>query len=124
MGKIKDQNARGIGNNRRQKQKKSDTFHMEKRLAWKRLFDKTALMPSTEEELMCALDQLMGELEPENLSCDGEISRTAINQRLRAIRAEWREIEKKLGRKVSQDEAGDHYLINPKSYESYLNGKG
>ena len=67
-------------------------------------------MPETEDELMDALDVLCGELEPENLSCDGECSMTQIRARQRAIRGEWKEIEKKLGRKVSHDEACDHWL--------------
>ena len=110
MGKIQDQNARGIGNKRKKREKKSDTFYMEQRLARRRIFEKDAKMPETEDELMDALDHLTAELSPENLSCDGELSRTAINQKLRVIRGEWREIEKKIGRKVSEDEVEDRWL--------------
>ena len=110
MGKIKDQNSNGIGVGRKERQKKSDTFYMEQRLARRRIFEKDAKMPETKDELLDALDHLCAELSPENLSCDGELSRTAINQKLRAIKGEWKEIEKKLGRKVSQDEVEERWM--------------
>ena len=110
MGKIQNQNSKGIGNNRKERQKKSATFYMERRLAYRRIFDKSATMPETEEELMNSLDTLCNELSPENLSCDGELSLTAINKKFREIKAEWKEIEKKLGRKVSEDEVEDRLL--------------
>ena len=112
MKKIQEQNKLGIGIGKRKRQKKSSTHYMEKRLAYNRIFNKDAKMPETEDELMDALTVLCGELSPENLSCDGELSRTAINARLREIRAEWREIENKLGRKVSEDEAERHWMKN------------
>lgn len=113
MGKIQDQNAKGIGvGNRKKRTKKSDTYYMEKKLAWRKIFNKNAKMPETENELMNALGDLCGELSPENLSCDGELSRTGINTKLRAIKGEWKEIEKKLGRKVSEYEAEDHWMKN------------
>ena len=110
MGKIQVQNARGVGVGRKQRTKKSNTHYMEQRLAYRRIFDKTAKMPETEKEFMNALDILCGELEPENISCDGECSMTQIRARERAIRAEWREIERKMGRKVSYDQASDHWI--------------
>lgn len=110
MGKIKDQNSRGIGVGRKKRQKKSDTFYMEKRLAYRRAFDKTAQMPSTEKELMDSLERLCSDLSPENLSCDGELSRTAINRKYREIKGEWKEIEKKLGRKVTESEIEDAWM--------------
>jgi hypothetical protein len=112
MGKIKDQNSNGIGVGRKRKkrQPKSDTFYMEQRVARRRIFEPNVKMPETNDELLDALDTLCAELSPENLSCDGELSRTAINQRLRAIRGEWKEIEKKLGRKVSEDEIEERWL--------------
>ena len=112
MKKIQEQNANGIGNNRRSRTKRSATFHMEKRLAYRKIFNPDAKMPETEEELMSALDVLCGELSPENISCDGELSKTAIRKRASAIRAEWKEIERKLGRKVSEEEAENHWMSN------------
>jgi hypothetical protein len=110
MGKIQDQNNKGIGVGRKTRTKKSSTFYMERRLAYRKIFDADAKMPETEEELMKELDGLCGELSPENLSCDGEISSTQIRKKASAIRAEWKEIEKKLGRKVSEYEAESHWM--------------
>ena len=102
MKKIQEQNERGVGMGKRQK--RSATFHMEKRLAWNKLFNPDAKIPETEEELMKSLDVLCCELSPENLHCDGEISRSAAMKKASALRAEWKEIERKLGRKVSEEE--------------------
>ena len=76
----------------------------------KRIFNPDAKMPETEEELWDALDSLCMELSPENLSCDGELNRSEINVKLRAIRGEWGEIEKKLGYMVSEAEAESYGL--------------
>ena len=104
-------NERGLGVGKRNKrEKRSATFHMEKRLAYNKIFNPDAKMPETDEELMKALDVLCGELSPENLSCDGEISRSAMMKKASALRAEWNEVEKKLGRKVSEEEAENHWL--------------
>jgi len=110
MKKIQEQNKNGIGVGRRKRQKRSATFHMEKRLAYNKIFNPDAKMPETDEELMKALDVLCGELSPENLSCDGEISRSAMMKKASALRAEWKEVEKKLGRRVSEEEAENHWL--------------
>lgn len=110
MSKIKDQNKQGIGVGRKKRTTKPDNFYMEKKLAYDKIFNPEAKMPETETELMDALDRLLGELSPENLSCDGEISRTAINKKLVAIRGEWKEIEKKLGRKVPESIVEDYSL--------------
>jgi hypothetical protein len=104
MKKIQEQNKNGIGLGKRKRQKRSATFHMEKRVAWRKMFDPDAKMPETEKELMVALEELCNELSPENLFCDGEISRSAAMKKASALRAEWKEIEKKLGRKVSEEE--------------------
>lgn len=104
MKKIQEQNERGVGMGRRKRQKRSSTFHMERRLAYNKIFNPDSKMPETEEELMKALDVLCCELSPENLCCDGEISRSAAMKKASALRAEWKEIEKKLGRKVSEEE--------------------
>jgi len=47
--------------------------------------------------LVCALS-------PENLTCDGELSRTQVNKRLASLRRDWKALEKKAGVKVSPDE--------------------
>ena len=110
MEKIIDQNKNGIGMGRRKHQKRSAFFHMEKRVAWRKLFDHDAHMPSGEFELMDALDVLCNELSPENLHCDGEISKSAAMKKASALRAEWKEVEKKLGRKVTEDEVESRWF--------------
>ena len=111
MKKIQELNSLGIGNTpRKKRQKKSDTYWMERRLERKRIFFPDAKMPETETELMDALAALCSDLSPENLSCDGELSRTQINAKYAAIRGEWREIEKKLGRMVSDEEAERYWM--------------
>ena len=57
-----------------------------------------------EHALFPAFDSLICRLSPENLSCDGEISRTQINRRLADIRREWKVLEKQFGRKVTEAE--------------------
>lgn len=110
MEKIENQNSLGIGVGRKERTKKSDTYYMERRIAWRSHFDENAKIPETEDELMNHLGILAGELSPENLCCDGELSRTAVKQKLRELKAEWKEVEKKLGRKVSEYEADDHFM--------------
>jgi hypothetical protein len=47
---------------------------------------------------------LENRLSPENLSSDGEASRTEQRRRLAAIRRAWKDLEAQAGRKVSHDE--------------------
>jgi len=110
MGKIQDQNSRGIGVGRKTRQKRSSTYHLENRLARSRMFNPDARLPETENELLDTLDGLCMELSPENISCDGELSRTAIRRRYQEIRATWREVENLLGRKVSEQEIENRWI--------------
>lgn len=55
-------------------------------------------------ELKARFIGLAARLSPENLSCDGELSKSQIKARLSAIRKEWTALEKQAGRKVSEDE--------------------
>lgn len=64
-------------------------------------------------ELLKAFMNLASRLSPENLHCDGEISRTEARGRERIIRSEWRSLEGKLGRKVSEDEVWRAFLARP-----------
>ena len=43
-------------------------------------------------------------LSPENLCCDGECSRSQTNSRYAQIMREWRVLEAKVGRNVTQEE--------------------
>ena len=62
----------------------------------KRMFDKFM-------DLSC-------QLSPENLCCDGEASEAQINRTIREIKKQWKELESKIGRKVTQDEIWQSYF--------------
>lgn len=62
----------------------------------------------SEDQIWAMFDDLVCRLSPENLACDGEISASQINKRHAQIMREWKVLEKKLGRAVSQDEAEAH----------------
>lgn len=77
--------------------------HLEKKLKLQRLFNKNAQLPQTEKEFMDWFEDLASELSPENLSCDGELSKSGIKVRLKEIRACWSELETLYGKKVDVD---------------------
>jgi hypothetical protein len=56
------------------------------------------------DEDMSKFLQLVSELSPENLSCDGELSSDEISHRYGRLMVEWRLLEKKVGRKVTESE--------------------
>ena len=105
--KIQNQNEMGVGNNRRERKK---TNHMAERLRYRQIFDKTMKLPVTESECMDWLSMICSDLSPENLHCDGEISRSAAMAKGRVLRAEWREVEAIIGRKVSEGEAEGYWI--------------
>ena len=43
-------------------------------------------------------------MSPENLHCDGEISRAAARRKLAFLKASWKRLEKVIGRPVHEDE--------------------
>lgn len=51
-------------------------------------------------------------LSPENLSCDGEASATYIRRRRRELQMMWAELEKKLGRTVTEDEVWNYQIAS------------
>jgi len=57
-----------------------------------------------DESIRRQFDALCCRLSPENLCCDGELSRSQTQVRYRQIKKEWRALEIQVGRKVSQDE--------------------
>lgn len=98
LGKIEKQNER-------QAQQASVKYpFLERKLAWKQIFDKTAALPTNEAECLNWFFQLSGELSPENLACDGEASAAHIRNSLRDIRGAWKELETICGRRFSEDE--------------------
>ena len=104
MSRIEEQNKNGIGVGRKKRAKKSPTKWIDERVAYRKIFDKSAKRPVTEDECLDHLDAICCDLSPENLHCDGEISRSAAAAKYRNLMSEWREVEKIIGRKVSQDE--------------------
>ncbi len=64
----------------------------------------------SEKEILNDFAGLACRLSPENLCCDGEISRAEVNRRLRQIQKEWKALEKELGRVVSEDQVWDFML--------------
>jgi hypothetical protein len=48
---------------------------------------------------------LAGQLSPENLTCDGELSQAQVERRRDSIARQWHVLESKFGRVVSLDEA-------------------
>ena len=47
---------------------------------------------------------LSAQMSPENLTCDGELSRAAVNRRRRDLRRQWTALERQVGRRVTDDE--------------------
>ncbi len=66
---------------------------MNARLKWMKIFDKSAKLPETKEEVKTWWDRIDGDLSPENLHCDGEISASAARAKARKLNAELRELE-------------------------------
>lgn len=58
---------------------------------------------TTEKGLMQLFDRMNNDLSPENISCDGELSRTAVQKKMREINAAWKFCEKQLGRSVEKE---------------------
>ena len=57
------------------------------------------------EKLKKEFIELICRLSPENLCCDGEISKAQVRRRLADIRREWKVLEGITGRRVSEEEA-------------------
>ena len=51
--------------------------------------------------------ELLCELSPENLHCDGEISVSEANRKYKKLMTQWRKLEKRLGREYSEGEIYD-----------------
>ena len=73
-----------------------------------RIFNKNSKMPETEEEVMELFSTLQAQLSPENLSGDGEASKSHIGASIKRIKATWSELEKILGRPYSMEDNSDY----------------
>lgn len=58
----------------------------------------------TEAEILAKVGGIYNQLSPENLTCDGELSRTEVARRYGALRRQLAACFKALGRTVSEDE--------------------
>jgi len=54
--------------------------------------------------------RLAGALSPENLHCDGEISRAQARRKEVGLRREWKALETRIGRSVSEDEVWAQFM--------------
>ena len=59
-------------------------------------------MPNLSNEDRKAFEDLTCQLSPENLSCDGMLSRSQTQGKLRRIMIKWAALEQKAGQKVDQ----------------------
>lgn len=66
--------------------------------------EKTKNFTKLTPELLIAFGRLTNRLSPENLTCDGELSRAQVLKRKNALLQEWAALEKTIGRKVTESE--------------------
>lgn len=57
-----------------------------------------------DESLMTEFKKLANDLSPENLCCDGELCQAEVGRKYNFLMKEWKLLEKKAGRKVTEDE--------------------
>jgi len=53
---------------------------------------------------------LANALSPENLTSDGEATMTQVSQRRKTLMGQWQQLEKTVGRKVTEDEVYQQFL--------------
>jgi len=58
-------------------------------------------------KLMEQFLNLAGELSPENLTCDGELSKNAVARKYSKLMTEWHKLEKTAGQKMTEYEVYD-----------------
>lgn len=87
-----------------EKHSKLEFPYVEHRIKRMNIFKLDAKMPTNFKECIPFFETLCGELSPENLCCDGEATRGQIIAKQRQISAEWKELEKISGKKVSEGE--------------------
>lgn len=66
---------------------------------------------NSDESIWAELINLVSALSPENLSCDGEASASYIRSKRAEINKKWAVCEKRLGRKVTEDEVWQHHMV-------------
>ena len=64
-----------------------------------------SMFDSVVTHIMCAINCIYGDLSPENLSCDGELSATQVRQKRSVLDRQLRGLFAALGREVSEEVA-------------------
>ena len=78
---------------------------VEERNRWQSMFNSTPIsIPTTPDECKPIFYHLAGELSPENLTCDGELTTAQVRKRAREIWAVWHDLETIFGREVDEGE--------------------
>lgn len=72
----------------------SSTPYIQARLNQSKLFGSILKVPTNKAECEVWFNMLEGELSPENLHCDGEISSAQVARKLKEIKGLWKELEK------------------------------
>jgi hypothetical protein len=67
------------------------------------------------EEIIADLRHVESELSPENLTCDGELPKSRVNQKLRELTAKRRALVKELGREPTDEELYPNRLYGRKA---------
>ena len=83
--------------------KASKLIALQERLDAIQVFRPDAKLPETEAEIYSWFYNLLNELSPENLCCDGELSTTAVNKKQKKINREWRQLETLIGHRVNDE---------------------
>lgn len=76
---------------------------LERRIEFLKIFRIEKSLPKNAIECNSWFEQLRSELSPENLSCDGELSKKQINEKLLEIRSVWKELEDICGEKRTME---------------------
>jgi hypothetical protein len=86
--------------------------YFEQQIAMSKIFGKQLAMPDSGNALAW-IAKIYGELSPEALTCDGELSRTRIEAKRRELNSALAFCEKILGRQVSESEAYQYTDAQP-----------
>lgn len=77
----------------------------EREIQQNRIFVNEPIAQPNEKEILSEINGIYCQLSPENLSCDGELSRNQITIRYRALQSKLQALFTKLGRTVSEGES-------------------
>ena len=67
----------------------------------------SVLIMGADEHILTAIGDIYNDLSPENLTCDGELSRTAINQKAIRLNSKLKYLFAAFGRPVSEEEINE-----------------